>query len=218
MEKGFTVRELTVRGWERREDLDFRDDGTKFKALQYKNGLIATYAKAEGEYYLTLRIDYLNDLVFEEYSKMDSYKLADEFNGVTEIDADKVCQNAEEIMEEYLILKEEVEKQEVDLNRIFTQVKKEKSLVDRVLAESNITIDELSSISSYDLKNLKDYRSSIERDIDRVISNLADKVYCHRDLRKMIYKLDSCGYLVINGNGFYINSIREIIQKAKVGC
>ena len=38
--KEFTVRELTNRGWKRREDLDFRDDGTKFKAFEYTNGLI----------------------------------------------------------------------------------------------------------------------------------------------------------------------------------
>lgn len=213
--KEFTIRELTKRGWTRRRDLDFSDDGTRFKALEYTNGLIASYTKGDGLYFLDLRIDYLTDLVFEEYSKMDSYKLAGEFNGVEEIDADKVCRNAEEIMKEYLEVKEMVEKKEIDIAKIIKQVQKEKSMVDRVLAQSNITIEELSAIDDYDLRRLKEYRTKIKRDVETRISYLAEEKYSHKELRQMVYRINNCGYLVIDANGYYINTIKQIVKKAK---
>ena len=119
MEKGFTIRELTARGWTRREDLDFRDDGNKFKVFEYKNGLLASYTKVNGDYYLSLRLDYLDGLSYDEYSKMDSYELTNEFNGVPEVDADKVTENAVKIMEEYNKVLEEVN---VILNTCYKEV------------------------------------------------------------------------------------------------
>lgn len=214
--KEFTVRELTMRGWKRREDLDFRDDGTKFKAFEYTNGLIATYTKGYGEYYLALRVDYIGDLVWEEYSQMDSYKLADEFNGVTDIDADKVCQNAVEIMNEYKKVLEEVQNKEIDMARLFKQIDKEKIIVERLLEESNLTLDDLDKLDSYDVKRLREYRQNIKRDIDSKIDYLVEERYTHTQLRQMEYRLDRCGYLVINMDGYYIKTIKQIIAKLKM--
>lgn len=213
--KEFTVRDLTSRGWERREDLDFRDDGTKFKAFEYYNGLVATYTKADGEYYLSLRVDYLGDLVYEEYSKMESYKLADEFNGVKEIDAEKVCKNAEVIMKEYLAVKEEVESRTIDMATIMDQAKKEKSMVERVLEDSNLTLEDLESFDYNELRRLKDYRNHIKKDIDIRIENLLDQKYTHKQLRQIEYKIKNCGYLAVDANGYYVNNIRQLVGKAR---
>ena len=160
--KEFTVRELTTRGWKRREDLDFRDDGTKFKAFEYENGLVATYTKADGEYYLSLRVDYLDGLTFDEYSQMESYKLTDEFNGVKQIDADKVTMNAIEIMEEYNIILEKVNKHVVDMEKLTEAAEDELRLVYQILNESNVGIDELEGFSSYEITKLREYRNSIK--------------------------------------------------------
>lgn len=218
MEKGFTVRELTIRGWKRREDLDFRDDGTKFKAFEYENGLIATYTKADGEYYLSLRLDYLDGLVYEEYSKLEHYILADEFNGVMEIDADKVCENAKILMEEYNSKVAEVDKHEVDMERLVNAAEEELTLVYRVLAESNIGIDDLEGFAEYELRRLRDYRKTIKSQVESLLSRLEAAEYTKKELRNLEYRLDKCGYLTISEkDSYYIKEIRRIVSKAKVG-
>lgn len=218
MEKAFTVRELTIRGWKRREDLDFRDDGTKFKAFEYTNGLIATYTKADGEYYLALRIDYLDGLTWDEYSKMDSYKLQDEFNGVMDVDADKVTENAIKIMEEYNKVLAEVDKHEVDLERLVNAAEEELTLVYRVLAESNIGIDDLEGFPEYELRRLRDYRKTIKSQVESLLSRLEAAEYTKKELRNLEYRLDRCGYLTISEkDSYYIKEIRRIVSKVKVG-
>ena len=216
--KEFTTRELTKRGWKRREDLDFRDDGTKFKVFEYTNGMIASYTKGYGYYYLALRIDYLNDLVYEEYSKMDSYKLADEFNGVTEIDANKVCENAKILMEEYNKKVAEVNKHTVDIQKLVNVAEEELRLVYNILNESNIGIDDLEAFSDYEVKRLREYRNIIKRCAENKLSKLTAGEYTAKELRNFEYRLNRCGYLTINENdSFYIREIRNIIRKVRGG-
>lgn len=213
--KEFTIKDLTKRGWIRREDLDFKDDGTKFKVLEYTNGLQATYTKSDGYYYLALRIDYIGDLLYEEYSQMNSYKLADEFNYSLEVDADKVCENAKLIMEEYNELKKIVDKKEINFKKIIDQAQKEKSMVDRILYDSNISIDDLNHLDMIELRQLKQYRETIKNSSTNRLKNLAEEKYTNRELRQMEYRLKNSGYLTVDANGYYITRIKEIIKKAR---
>ena len=170
MEKEFTVRELTARGWKRREDLDFRDDGTKFKGYESPEGLPLTYTKANGEYYLSLRIDYLDGLTYHEYSKMESYKLQDEFNGVEEVDPDKLTQNAAQIMREYKAIVAEMNNYTVDMQKLVKAAEKELEIVYRVLYDSNVGIDDLENVDSYDMKRLIDYRRSLKDQAEKILN------------------------------------------------
>lgn len=216
MEKGFTIRELTARGWTRREDLDFRDDGNKFKVFEYKNGLLASYTKVNGDYYLSLRLDYLDGLSYDEYSKMDSYELTNEFNGVPEVDADKVTENAVKIMEEYNKVLEEVNKHEVDIDGLIDAAEEELKLVHNILNESNIGIDELDGFSSYEITKLREYRNSIKTQAESKLNRLMSGGYSKKELRNLEHRLEKFGYLTINEkDSFYIREIRNIIRKAK---
>lgn len=216
MEKGFTVRELTVRGWKKREDLNFRDDGTKFKAFEHENGMIATYTKVAGDYYLSLRLDYLNDLTYQEYSKLESYRLADEFNGVSEIDADKVTENAIILKAEYDKMVKEANSHKVDTQKIIKRAEYELEMVYKVLYDSNLGIDDLENLSSYEITKLREYRNSLKAMAENQLNRLAREQYNHKELRNLEYMLEKFGYLNINEkDSFYIREIKAIINKIK---
>lgn len=88
-------------GITRCEGLDFKDDGNKFKGYMY-NGpegqLPITYLHSDGYYYISLRVDYLDDLNYSDYHTQDWYFLAGEFNGVTRVDGDKLLHNCREVL------------------------------------------------------------------------------------------------------------------------
>ncbi len=84
---------LVSNGFTRRPDLDFSDDGTRFVAYDY-NGLPITYCKYIGNYYLQIRVDYLkNSFNYKDWMNTEEYKLAHEFNGVSEVNVDKLIEN-----------------------------------------------------------------------------------------------------------------------------
>lgn len=218
MQKEFTVRELTTRGWKRREDLDFRDDGTKFKGFESPEGLPLTYTKANGEYYLSLRVDYLNELTYHEYSKMESYSLCDEFNGVEEVDPDKLTQNAAQIMREYNELVAEINNYTVDMQKLVKSAEKELEIVYRVLFNSNLGIDDLENVDTYEMNRLIDYRKSLKRQAESMLNRLATEQYTQKELRNLEENLDKYGYLTINEkDSFYIREIRRIVFKIRKG-
>ena len=216
MEKEFTVRELTARGWKRRQDLDFRDDGIKFKGFESPEGLPLTYTKANGEYYLSLRLDYLNELSYHEYSNLPSYKLGDEFNGVEEVDADKITQNAAQLMREYNALVKEMNNYKVDMEKLVKSAEKELETVYKVLYDSNIGIDDLENVDSYELNRLIDYRKSLKRQAETTLNRLATKQYTQKELRNLEENLNKYGYISVNEkDSFYIREIRSIVAKIK---
>lgn len=218
MQKEFTVRELTTRGWKRREDLDFRDDGTKFKGFESPEGLPLTYTKANGEYYLSLRVDYLNELTYHEYSKMESYSLCDEFNGVEEVDPDKLTQNATQIMREYNELVAEMNNYTVDMQKLVKSAEKELEIVYRILFNSNLGIDDLENVDTYEMNRLIDYRKSLKRQAESMLNRLATEQYTQKELRNLEENLDKYGYLTINEkDSFYIREIRRIVAKIRRG-
>lgn len=87
-----------IDGFERREDLDFTDDGNKFKGYSYK-GMPITTIRCKGETCLSVRVDYLrNKFDYKTWMRTEEYKLCDEFNGVSEVDIDKLVENLEKII------------------------------------------------------------------------------------------------------------------------
>lgn len=87
-----------IDGFERREDLDFTDDGSKFKGYSYK-GMPITTIRYKDETYLSVRVDYLwNKFDYKTWMQTEEYKLCDEFNGVSEVDIDKLVENLEKII------------------------------------------------------------------------------------------------------------------------
>ena len=78
---------LTQCNFTRREDMDFNDDGNKFKGYQYK-GIPATYTKWQDMTFIAFRYDYGNSEIYEKFcnltdeEKQEVRDLFNEFNGV----------------------------------------------------------------------------------------------------------------------------------------
>jgi len=99
MNKTFTVRDLKKLGCVHTPEFDFRDDGTNFKMFTY-NGLPVCYTKVDGDYYLSIRFDYVNGLSFGDYKDFATYRIADEFNAVSDIDSKVLAANLESCLQE----------------------------------------------------------------------------------------------------------------------
>lgn len=88
----------SIDGFERREDLDFTDDGNSFKGYSYK-GMPITTIRSRNVTYLSVRVDYLwNKFDYKSWMQTEEYKKCNEFNGVSEFDIDKLVENLEKII------------------------------------------------------------------------------------------------------------------------
>lgn len=93
MNKPFTTRELTKRGFVHTPELDFADDGTKFKMFTYK-GMPVSYAKHEDHYFIAIRPDYLETGYNGWASLSDEAKKAmDSHNGTIAPDTDRLIES-----------------------------------------------------------------------------------------------------------------------------
>lgn len=208
--KEFSARELLKAGFIRREDLDFRDGGVSFKGYEY-NGLPLTYLRANNRYYAALRIDYLKELNYEEYSKMESYELAGEFNGCDNVDINKLVANAEAIISEYAELVSKLSTYEVDMDRLAKQAKEELDFVLDFVKEP-IKVDLLNNrVSSYDIAKAADYAKSLKGAVERTYEMIINGNNTPRFFRLMEYSLNRKGFIQdLSDDSFYIREIKSI--------
>lgn len=89
---------------QRRRDLDFTDDGSRFSFYTYKNVVPFHICKWQNDYFISIRPDYLSDLglpymPYEVYSKWPEYNLLDEYNGVCAdfVDVEHLLENLEAV-------------------------------------------------------------------------------------------------------------------------
>lgn len=97
--KGLTKANAGKYGFEVRPDLDFEDDGAHFRGFSYK-GLPLTQCRYAGDVYLAIRPDYALGRLYEykEWRCTEEHRLADEFNGVPEVDVEKLIANCEAVL------------------------------------------------------------------------------------------------------------------------
>lgn len=98
MVKGLTKANISKYGIEVAPQYDFNDDGSNFRGFIYK-GMPMTQCRADGECYLTIRVDYLNtNFTYNEWMDTKEWKLCQEFNGVNEFDIEKLIENLERVI------------------------------------------------------------------------------------------------------------------------
>lgn len=101
-----------------REDLNFSDDGNRFRGFDYK-GMPITTLRADDTTYLCIRVDYLEtSFTYNEWMETEEYRLADEFNGVAEIDLDKLIDNCEKIIAKVAEMNAKAEEEEIDMTEV----------------------------------------------------------------------------------------------------
>lgn len=201
---------LLKKGFERREDLDFTDDGARFTAYEYE-GIVVTKTTWNKEYFISVRVDYLrdNEFTYDDYAEKDWYKLCDEFNGVAEVDVDKLIENIKIIKKGIEDLKQEIKKDPIDVELIEKHLKEELEEIGDFIRE-NKTINIL-RFSESEIRILKSYFDSLKRTEQAIIDKLNKKNYTRYD-----YKfVQRYGYLKFKGEEeeFYCKEIKNIINK-----
>lgn len=202
---------LVGNGFVRREDLDFRDDGTKFYGYEYA-GMPITYAKDSNYYYICVRVDYLkNDFTYTDWMETEEYRLGEEFNGVGEVDEKKLAENCVKIRAKVDALNEEVRNEKIDVTPIVEEIYKEVAMAEEVIAEFKANYKWWEA-NEWALKSMKDYLADAIRRNERARrraedyeANLVSVSQTRYDLRM----LNKYGYVFFNEGDFYMNEMRK---------
>ena len=150
-----------------REDLNFSDDGNYFRGFDYK-GLPITTLRTGNDTYCSVRVDYLdNKFAYREWMNTEEYRLADEFNGVSEIDLDKLVENCERILAKVAEMNEKAENEVLDMTKVVERLEKEHDMVSAFIEEAKTSV-KWWTLEPYKLKSLKEYFDYIVRDLDKI--------------------------------------------------
>ena len=202
-------------GIEVREDLNFNDDGNRFKGFSYK-GMPLTQCVSCGETYLAIRVDYLystNKFTTKEWMATEEYKLEDEFNGCTSIDTDKLIENLERIIAKVNEMNEAVSKEEFDMTKVKETLAKEIKRDEAALNEFKENF-KWWNVKEYELKRLADYTRSEDRNIKAAKITLANIDNLERRQKKeLLESLENYGYVKLQSNGFYLREMKEALDK-----
>jgi len=197
-------------GFNLREDLNFSDDGNYFRGFDYK-GMPITTLRADGITYLSVRVDYLNNqFTFEDWSNTEEYMLADEFNGVEEIDLDKLIENCERIIAKVAELNKKAEEEEVDMEPVVEMLKDEKEQIETLL--ENAKQIKWWELEGYSLKSIqRAYKGLLDyaKRIDRKISGIENHTMTVKEARQMAQGANKYGYIEYRKDNYWARELRE---------
>ena len=155
------IRLTSIPGVKRDPSNDFSDDGNRFTAYIYKDTVPISYLKSNGNIYLTIAFHHLPDINFEEYRKFDSYKVANDFNGVSEssYNADVFAKNLELAYNDIVNFRnniEDVDEDEID-RRIEEINKSCEEYKEKVRNYLNSRIDRIMNLTPSQFRELQRY-------------------------------------------------------------
>ncbi len=203
-----------IEGFVRREDLDFSDDGNRFRGFEYK-GMPITTLRSHDETYLSIRVDYLENKSFthNEWYKTEEYKLCDEFNGVGEFDLDKLIENLEKVIAKVNELNEKANNEEINIDEVKKAAKNEIEMAKKVIDDfTNNFKWFLPSVNTYKISSLKNYMTSLLGRIDKLENTDFDNLPIRRK-KEYVERLNTYGYVEIAETNFYIEELKEAIEK-----
>jgi hypothetical protein len=159
--KKFTARDLNKVGFDRREDLDFNDDGNHFRCWSKGNVRISFLSKVyDGVTNYFIGLQALGDLFYSYKEFLDEFNgNCNEYNGCTEVDVEGLCKlvdeydrassvaNKKRIAELYAMTTE-------DIDQMIDMVKTEKATIKASIedAKKHFNID---AASNYDFMQFK---------------------------------------------------------------
>lgn len=155
------IRLTSIPGVKRDPSNDFSDDGNRFTAYLYKDTVPISYLKSDGDIYLTIAFHHLPDINFREYRNFDSYKVANDFNGVSEssYDADVFAKNLELAYNDIVNFRnniEDVDEDEID-RRIEEINKSCEEYKEKVKNYLNSRIDKIMNLTPSQFRELQGY-------------------------------------------------------------
>ena len=194
-----------------REDLNFNDDGNRFKGFDYK-GLPITTLRSDGLTYLCIRVDYLsNEFTYEDWSKTEEYRLADEFNGVPEIDFERLVENCERIIAKVDELNRKVASEELDMTAVCDRLKEEKYFLMEAAETAKVSI-RWWELDSYRLDRVRDAMKGVEREIQRItklMKELDKGELATGEKRRYFQRMEQYGYVVSKSDSYWVEVLRE---------
>lgn len=200
-----------IEGMVRREDLDFTDDGNRFRGFSYK-GMPITTLRSDDTTYLCIRVDYLDtEFTYKEWMKTEEYRLCDMFNGVSEFDIDELIANLEKVIAKVEEMNAKANEEELDMTEVENAVLNE-------IARAEDTIEEFKNNfewyneSHYRLKSLLDYLKSLERNIE-VAKSYDFNNFDTNKKRTFVQRLKEYGYVCIAEDNFYIKELKKALNK-----
>lgn len=156
-------------GIERLPEEDFSDDGNRFRCY-ICNGVPISYLYSDGRYYLSIRVDYLNGLTYDEYSKLPSYEDCDKYNMCDEVDLADVADICKRIKAEYDEALKNVKDVSDDDYKAYTDKYLEKAKQEFEEAKQSIKSlepEDLLNASEWNIKEIKRDLENIKSEIDR---------------------------------------------------
>ena len=212
--KSLTKANAAKYGFEVREDLDFNDDGNHFRGFAYK-GLQITQCRSQGETYLAIRVDYLNSensFTYEEWRNTEECRLANEFNGCSEVNVEKLVENCERIIAKINELNNQVKDEVIDVSELSCKA------IDEIFYAQSVVDDFKANYkwyerNEYEVKRLSRYLKSMIDEIDRAKAKVNTMTSLSRKEKKeLVERFKNYEYVVIKADDFYLKEMKEALQ------
>jgi len=213
MVKSLTKANAGKYGIELRPDLDFTDDGSRFRGFSYK-GMPMTQCVYQGTCYLCIRVDYLDhDFTYNEWAETEEYELCDAFNGVSEFDIEQLIEYLERVIAKVEAMNTAAQAEELNMTPVLNKMDEEicyaKDVIDNFKANFKWY-----DAGMYDIRRLTDYLKSSERQIAALETRRTQiDRFSLRQKKDMIETLNKFGYVVIRKDDFYLKSMLEALNK-----
>ena len=218
MVKGLTAANAAKYGIEVRPDLDFTDDGNRFRGFSYK-GLPMTQCRCSSECYLSIRVDYLNgvEFTYNEWRSTEEWELCYEFNGVAEFDIEKLIENLEKVLAKVAELNAMAKAEDLNMTPVAAKLSGQISYAESVVYNFKHNFKWYEVSSAY-LAYLIKYMNQIEKQIQRAKEKFSKIHSLDRPTqRAMIESLKTKGYVDANlhHDAYFIKELLEALDKYK---
>lgn len=212
MIKNLTVANIrNIEGMERKEVLDFSDDGNRFRGFSYKGMPITTIRKND-ETYLSIRVDYLdNKFTYKEWMNTEEYYLCNEFNGAYEFDLDKLIENLEKIIAKVAEMNEKAANEVIDTSEVEARLSHEIEYATSIIEDAKKNFKWYEA-NEYVIKKMVSHINSVSSRIER-IKKYDFNTMDIRIKRTMVEKLRDCGYIEFQEDNFFLTEIKKYLKK-----
>lgn len=197
-------------GFERREDLDFSDDGNRFRGFSYK-GMPITTLRTDNTTYLSIRVDYLeNSFTTKDWIAANGWVLCDKFNGVSEFDMEDLIEVLEEVIAKVNEMNAVAEAELLDMSDVVDAIFNEVVMAEAVVENFKANF-KWHEASPHRLVSLLHYMRSAEDMITHAKSvkvRLLPKV----QKRQLIQKFKEYGFVMFEKDQFYLKELINAIN------
>lgn len=212
MIKNLTVANIRgIEGFERREDLDFSDDGNRFRGFSYK-GMPITTLRSHDETYLSIRVDYLNnEFTYREWMKTEEHSLCEEFNGVYEIDLDKLIENLEKIIAKVAEMNKKAASEVIDTSELEAKLASEVEYAESIVEDMKKNF-KWYEVNAYVVKSMAEFVGAVSSKIEK-IKNYDFGTMDVRTKRALVERFRDYGFVEFKENDFYLNEMKKYLGK-----